>query len=152
MAAKFNWKEDFDRARFAITSLSEEGHLSVFFSASALTVQALQALQAYVMTKNFFSSSVGEGGGSIVAKRIQRWHSRESTGTWLPLREIIRILQSLVGGTNPPTSSTPCDKRDGMKSLPDLKNSEFINNFLAHKPAHLKLLFIICFWWPIKAS
>ena len=81
MAAKFNWKEDFDRARFAITSLSEEGHLSVFFSASALTVQALQALQAYVMTKNFFSSSVGEGGGSIVAKRIQRWHSRESTGT-----------------------------------------------------------------------
>ena len=60
MAAKFNWKEDFDRARFAITSLSEEGHLSVFFSASALTVQALQA---YVMTKNFFFLICGGGRG-----------------------------------------------------------------------------------------
>ena len=76
MAAKFNWKEDFDRARFAITSLSEEGHLSVFFSASALTVQALQA---YVMTKNFFLiCGVGRGincrqkNSEVTLQRIDR--------------------------------------------------------------------------------
>ena len=75
MAAKFNWKEDFDHARFAITSLSEEGHLSVFFSASTLTVQALQA---YVMSKIFFFLICGGGincrqkNSEVTLQRIDR--------------------------------------------------------------------------------
>ena len=77
-AAKLKWKEDFDRARFAITSLFKRDTL-FFFSRHPLLPFKLCKLMLWL--KFFFSSSVGEGGGSIVAKRIQRWHSRESTGT-----------------------------------------------------------------------